>query len=409
MTVDSTCIARLVAEAAQYATGLVIRRIVHPRHDLVGLELGRAGPWECLLIDWSAEFGRIHLAREMPEPGLRDQRFGSTLRRQVRGARIERIEQIDFDRLVHIELSNCEQLGPRCRRTLVAELMGRHSNVVLIDEDERIVEAGKHVTNRVNRYRQTLPHLAYVPPPQFGRVPPWEADPEQIAEEAQAVLDQPLGRWLRSTFHGGSDLFIDEVCARGGLDREAPLRELPDGWPEAVAEPLHAIPEEAARPGDAWVYYDGDEPELAYPIELAHQPDRRRERIESLSAAVEDLQETLARGNRVRQLCQRLLGAVSDAREKAERALAKRREAADEASEAELDRERGEMLMAYQHRVPAGAAEVTLPRFSGEGELTIELDPDLSAVENAQACFRRYRKASRLNEMAPKLLAASRH
>ncbi len=66
MLVDSTCLARLVAEAADYAVGLPVRRIVQPRHDLVALELGRSGPWDCLLIDWSPEFGRLHLAHELP-------------------------------------------------------------------------------------------------------------------------------------------------------------------------------------------------------------------------------------------------------------------------------------------------------------------------------------------------------
>ncbi|MGC9316903.1 MAG: Rqc2 family fibronectin-binding protein [Armatimonadota bacterium] len=408
---DSTCLARLVAEARQYASGVVIRRIVQPRHDLVALELGRAGGWTCLVIDWSAEFGRLHLAREMPQPGLRDQRFGSALRRQVRGARIEAIEQVAFDRLVRVELSNCEQLGPQSRRTLVAELMGRHSNLVLLDEGERIVEAGKHVTERVNRYRQTLPGLAYVPPPQFGRLPPWEADPGEMAQSAREVADQPLDRWLRSTFHGGSDLFLREVCARAGLDPEAPLRELPDGWTEAVARQLHAIPDQAAALGGAWLYFDESEEhgEFAYPIELQHLSGRRHEAVESLSAAVEDLQSEIIARQRIRQLRERLLAAVRDAEAKAQRTLEKRREAVERAEESVLHRERGELLMAYQHRVPEGAAEVTLPRFDGEGELTIELDPGRTAVENAQAYFRRYKKAERLTDVAPKLLAAARH
>ncbi len=411
MIVDSTCLARLVAEAREYASGLVIRRIVQPRHDLVGLELGRAGPWEALIIDWSAEFGRLHLAEEMPEPGLRDQRFSGTLRRQIRGARIERIEQIDFDRLIEIEFSNCAQLGPESRKTLIAELMGRHSNTLLIDEDERIVEAGKHVTVRVNRYRQTLPGLAYVPPPEFGRVPPQEATEEQVAEEGAAVLDQKLSKFIRSTWHGGSDLFVAEICARAGLEPDSALRDQPEGWEAPLAEQLRAIPEEAGTPGSAWIYWDedGDAPEFAYPLELQHLPDRRHERCDSLSRAIDQVQTRIATDQRIRLLKERLMAAVRDAEKKANRTMEKRREAVREASEAEEDRERGELLMAYQHQVPAGAEEVTLPRYEGEGEMRIELDPDRTAVENAQAYFKRYKKSSRLSEMAPKLLAAARH
>ncbi|MGI5819682.1 MAG: Rqc2 family fibronectin-binding protein [Armatimonadota bacterium] len=411
MIVDSTCLARLVAEAREYALGLVIRRVIQPRHDLLALELGRAGPWQCLVIDWSAEFGRLHLAEEMPEPGLRDQRFSGALRRQLRGARIERIEQIDFDRLIEIEFSNCEQLGPQCRRVLVAELMGRHSNAVLLDDDERIIEAGKHVTVRVNRYRQTLPGLAYVPPPEFGRVPPHDATEEQVAEKGAAVLDQKLDKFVRSTWHGGSDLFVAEVCARAGLDADSALRELPGGWETPLAEQLRAIPREAGTPGDAWIYLaeDGATPEFAYPLELWHMPESPRERRESLSAAIDEVQTRISTDQRVRQLKERLMGAVREAQKKAARTMDRRREAVREASEAEKNRERGELLMAYLHQVPDGAESVTLPRFDGDGEMEIELDPNFKVLENAQAYFKRYKKSARLNEMAPKLLAAARH
>jgi len=411
MTVDSTCLAGLVAEAAEYAVGVRVRRVVQPRHDLVALELGRSGPWRCLLIDWSAEYGRLHLASELPEPGLREQRFGSVLRRQLRGARIDAIEQIDFDRVVHLRLSNCEQLGPQSRRTLIAELMGRHSNLVLVAEDERIVEPGRHVTERVNRYRETLPGLAYVPPPDFGRVPPWQAEPEEMAESAAAAADQALGRWLRGRYHGGSDPFVAEVCARAGVDADATLQELPDGWPECVATALRAIPEEALRPGKAWVYLDeaGEHPELAWPVEALHLADRGREPVASLSAAIEQLQARAAGDRAVRQARDRLLAAVREGEKKAERVLRKRQEAVRRAEEAELNRERGELLMAWLYQVPEGADEVTLPRFTGEGELAIPLDPDASALANAQAYFRRYKKAARLTELAPRLLAAARH
>jgi len=411
MIVDSTCLARLVAEAADYAVGLPVRRIVQPRHDLVALELGRSGPWDCLLIDWSPEFGRLHLAHELPAPGLREQPFGNVLRRLLRGARIEAIEQIDFDRLIHLRLSNCEQLGPHSRLTLVAELMGRHSNLVLIDEDDRIVAAGKHVTERVNRYRQTLPGLAYVPPPDFGRVPPWEADPAEIAEAAAAVPDQVVGKWVRATWHGGSDLFVAEVCARAGLEHGAPLCEQADGWEERLAHALRAVPEQAREAGEASIYFDerGEAPEFAYPIELEHLAERRRETSGSLSTAMEDVQARIAERRRLDQQRQRLLSAVRDASSRAERTLEKRSDAVERASDAELDRERGELLMAYLHQIPEGAEEVALPRFSDDGYVTIALDPDRSALHNAQAYFRRYKKAVRLGELAPKLLAAARH
>ena len=167
----------------------------------------------------------------------------------------------------------------------------------------------------------------------------------------------------------------------------------------------------AARLGPAWVYFDeaGEQPELAWPLEAAHLAGRWRRRVESLSAAIAELQADTARARAIRRARERLLAAVREGERKAERVLDRRREAVARAEQAELLRERGELLMAYLHQVPEGADEVTLPRFAGEGELTVPLDPEYSALENAQAYFRRYKKGARLSEMAPRLLAAARH
>ena len=134
MLMDSAMLGRLTAEVAEWAVGVPVRRVVQPRHDLLALELGRSGEWSCLLIDWSAEFCRIHLAREMPSPALKDLRMSSVLRRHLIGARLAEVTQVNFDRLVRLRFVNCERLGPQAQRTLIAELMGRRSNLILVDE-----------------------------------------------------------------------------------------------------------------------------------------------------------------------------------------------------------------------------------------------------------------------------------
>ncbi|HUS81039.1 MAG TPA: NFACT RNA binding domain-containing protein [Armatimonadota bacterium] len=409
--VDSTVLARLVVEARDYALGAIVRRVVQPRHDLVALELSRSGPWSCLVVDWSAEHGRVHLAAEMPAPGLRDQRLGSTLRRQLRGARLEAIEQVAYDRVVRLGFSNCEQLGPQCRRVLICELTGRHGNAVLVDEDGEIIEAGKHVTSRVNRFRETLPGLDYVPPPQFDRISPADATPGALRERAAGAGDEQLGRWLRGGFHGCSDLFIAEVCQRVGADPELSLADLPEGWQDAVADHLAAIAREASGPGESWVYYDerGERPELAYPVGLTHLAGRRHERVESLSAAIEDLHARELARREMAGLRERIGAAVRQAETKAQRVLEVRQAAVDRARDAEADRERGELLMAYMHQIGPGVDQVTLPAFDGSGEVTVRLRPELSALDNARRYFARYKKAQRLAKLAPRLLADARH
>lgn len=422
MLIDSTMLARLSAEIAEWALGAPIRRVIQPRHDLLALELGRSGlsavasakvgPRRCLLIDWSAEFCRIHLAPELPAPSSREHRLGAVLRRHLTGARLAEIAQINYDRVVQLRFTNCEHLGPQSRRALIAELMGRRSNLILVDESGVIVDAGKHITDRVNRYRQVMPGLAYVAPPDFDRLSPVDADPALLSRLAGGDGDQQLAAWLRASFHGCSDLFLAEVCARAGLDPESQLGALPPAWERPLTASLREIPAQAAALSESYVYYDeeGLKPELAYPLELACLAGRRREPVPTLSEGLAQLEGDLAAHRAMRDLRGRLSSALADALARAERVVMHRQQAVRRAREADLDRRRGEALLAHLHELPAGQREVTLAAFDDQGgELTIPLDPSLSPQDNAQLYFRGYRKAARLKDLAPRLLAAARH
>ena len=409
---DSTILARLVTEIREHALGVAVRRVLGPRHDLVALELGRSGPWSCLIVDWSAESARVHLASEMPAPALKDQRMCLTLRRQLRGARLDAVEQINFDRVIHLRFSNCEQLGPNCRRTLICELTGRHGNAVLVDDsDGEIIEAGKHVTARVNRFRETLPGLDYVAPPQFDRISPADATAEIIAARAAEAQDKRLPGFLRGAFHGGSDLFIAETLHRAGLNPDCLVGALGDDWHAPLAEALVGIATEAAAPGESWLYMDeeGQRPALVWPVKLTHLGDRPCEQVSSISGAIEGLYRDQLKRRDMSALRARIGAAVRAAERKANRVLKVRQAAVDKAKDAEADRERGELLMTYMHQVDPLQGEVTLPRFDGSGEVTVRLRPELTALGNAQSYFRRYKKAGRLTALAPKLIANARH
>ncbi len=406
---DSAILARVVAEVRRDALGASVRRVLQPRHDLVALELGRADPWAGLVIDWSAETGRLHLVKELPAPGLVDHRLGASLRRHLRGARLEEIEQISFDRVVRLCFSNCEHLGPSSRRTLMCELTGRHGNCVLLDERGQILEAGKHITARVNRYREILPGLAYVPPPQFERLDPAHITAQVLGE--RAVGDRrDLASWLRGNLHGCSDLFLAEACYRAQLDPAAPLTALPAGWQERLSESVAYLARTAAAGDGAYLYWDqsGQRPELVWPLELGHLAGRRHQPLTSLSVALELLSAEMTTRREMSALRERITSALRQAERRARRVLQVREEAVAGASEAEEDRERGELVMAWLHQVPAGATEVTLPGFAG-GEVTVPLDPHLGPLQNAQRYFARYKKARRLRELAPRLLADAEH
>ena len=143
MVFDSLCLARIAADIRRQAVGARVDRVFQPSREELVLELRRKMPRPQVMVSWSAEFGRVHLGRDAaPSPGA-NMPIADVLRRHLRGATVVACEQVNFDRVVHITFANCAGLGPQSRAVLVAEIMGRHANLSL-DEDETIIGCAKH-------------------------------------------------------------------------------------------------------------------------------------------------------------------------------------------------------------------------------------------------------------------------
>ena len=301
--------------------------------------------------------------------------------------------------------------------SLYVELMGRHSNLILVDDDGRIMESAKRVTAAMSRVRQVLPRLPYLPPP-----PPDRRDPRRLTEEEAARFlatiapDADVTRALVSAFRGISPQMAREIVyqtvgsseARGG-DVGPEAGEALAGAVRALLAPLATtswrptlyrerpendpVAEESEPAGDIVAFS---------PAPLAHLAAAYdEERVASVSAALA-LAET-RRGSdgagqvRHAQRRQRLLDAVAAARQKAERRLAALAAQSRRAAEAERLRSRGELIYSVLWQIAPGQRELVVE------DDTIPLDPDLSPSENAQAYFERYRKAQSASAQIPGL------
>ena len=183
MFFDAAMLARATGEISRKLLETKVRDPAQLRHDEVVLAFGRGS----LLLSSSPEFGRVCLASP-PEGRVQPQPFGLALRKHLRGARLRSATQPGFDRVLRLEFEECQGFGPESRRCLVVEIMGKHGNMMLLDEDETIVSCAKHVPARMNRYRQIMEGEPYVPPPDFGKLDPRELTAELLRERAATAL-----------------------------------------------------------------------------------------------------------------------------------------------------------------------------------------------------------------------------
>ena len=172
MAFDSTVMAAVTAELAEALTGGRINKIYQPRPDRIVLLIYAHGANHRLLISANPRVARLHLTRLEEKNPPSPPTFCMLLRKYVEGGRIMQIAQVGRERICRIRIGITDELGNPAEYVLVAEVMGKHSNIVLLNPQNRIVDAIRRVTEEVNRYRELLPGLPYIAPPPTGKADP---------------------------------------------------------------------------------------------------------------------------------------------------------------------------------------------------------------------------------------------
>ncbi|MEN6642775.1 MAG: NFACT family protein [Armatimonadia bacterium] len=413
MTCDSLMFRRIVAELSELAGAKVARVFPTSRLEVV-IEFGSRRALPQVVLNCGADLGRVHRADDCEPTVGADTPLSDVLRRHLRGATFTGAWQWQFDRVLWLEFSNAEGLGPQSRRSLVAEIMGRHSNLLLLDgvsethasaDELEILECARHVTARVNRVRQSLPGEPYVPPPTFGKLNPVEVTTEQLTA-ALPGEPEPLAQWLRSNLQGGSDVFLAVLLQRLGVGGEGSTAEVAETMPRLI-EALRGMLAEAEEVEGAYVALPPGKAPLVYPLPLPPEWEKLGE-YGTLSAACQMLHRQLAEAGEATQVRQRLRGALNAALEKARRREDERQLSLDKAAHADEVRHRGDLVLAYLHEIGPQQPEVTVDDWDSGEKITIPLDPGLSPQQNAQALFDRYKKLQRVIERVPALLAEAR-
>jgi len=412
MLFDSAMLARICADLQEVLPGCRVRWVVATGKLEVAVETNTQGgaPW--LAVCGGSEFGRIHLAQDAePRPDIHSP-LADVMRRYLQDAVVQSIEQIGFDRLLRIEFVNAQRLGPESRCTLIAEVMGRHSNVLLVDEEGMIRECLKHVPAEVNRYRQSLPGLEYAPPPDFGKVDPFAINAAEFSRIAgQADPDLDFKRWFRNNFQGGSDIFIAELAARAGITTDLQLQALGEEWPDRLCEALGGLHKLISTPGEAYICRRKDsDTSFAYPFAPRARPHVATTAARDLSIALEQVCQQSQQGRKSQQLREQLLRAAGKQLDHILTRMRKRKAALKSVSDSDKYRKWGELILAHLNEIPSHAKEVTVTDYYSEdqSDITIELDPDRRPQQVAEHYFKRYKRAQRLSQRLPRLLKVDR-
>jgi predicted ribosome quality control (RQC) complex YloA/Tae2 family protein len=396
---DALTTAAIADECRRTLCGGRVQQVLQVDELSVGLEIYAAHKRHYLLASAHSRHSRVHLTQtklrrgvETPVPLI------LLLRKYVRGGRVAAVRHPPFERILHLEVESAEG-----RFALIAEVMGRHSNIILCDPDGTVMDAIKRVGPHLSRVRPILPGNIYTPPPPQRKLDPTDVSERRLCQVLEEVGEgRPVWRALVNGIRGVSPLLGREVAYRALGDDEVAVREVSQvtSLLDAFQGLMRHVWEHDWQPCIA--LEEGRAVAFA-PYQVTHYEDLEQacttsEAIDRYYGALVGVDAYAPAKARVRE----------SLREACRRATSKRLALEREmVPQSELSRLRrsGEMILAYAHAVRPGQQTLEAQADLDGPPMQIQLDPQMTAVENAQAYFRRYEKAKAASADLPELLA----
>lgn len=395
MALDAVCLRAVIEELRPQLLDLRVDKVQQPSRDQVILLLRGS---RRLLLNAGAGSPRIHFTELLRDNPAEPPMFCMLLRKYLVGGRVESLTQPGMERSAELTLRVTDEFGRESRRTLVLEAIGRRSNLILLDEERRIIDCLRRVDSEMSPERQVLPGLFYELPPTHEKRPFTEGDEADFRTAlAAANPERPADAFLLDTYFGLSPLVARELVFQAAGDSGKRVYELTEAQETALWQAVLSL-RQRVEDGDfqpICLYRDGKPAEFSYlPIRQYGDLMENRE-MESFSALMDVFYESREREERTRQRGQDLIRSVTSARDRCRRKLAQQRQEYAKCQDRDQLRISGELITANLYRMERGQTKLTAENYYDPDcrEITIPLDPLLTPQQNAAKYYKRYTKA----------------
>ncbi|WP_110929362.1 Rqc2 family fibronectin-binding protein [Bacillus massiliglaciei] len=383
MSFDGLFTRAMTEEIASLLIGGRINKVQQPYKNEIILVVRAKGKNHKLLLSAHPSYSRIQLTGENYENPKEAPMFCMLLRKHLEGYTIEDIRQTGLDRIVTLDIKGRNDIGDVSQKRLIIEIMGRHSNIILLDPERNLIlDSIKHISYAVNSYRAILPGQEYIAPPEQQKLNPLSASKEDILKQIDFNSGK-LDRQLVQHFAGVSPLAAKEAVYRSGLANSETL-------PEAFMEMIQAITNQEYRP----TIITNENKEVFYMLDLTHIKGEKRN-FSSLSEMLDRFYYGKAHRERVKQQAHDLERLISNEIDKQVKKLRKLEETLEYSEQSDTFQLYGELLTANMHLMKKGMKEITVFNYydPNQAQVTISLNPLKTPSENAQKYFSRYQKA----------------
>ena len=398
MAFDGSTVAALRAEIEAAIGGGYIAKITQSEPDEILLAVKKDRGQVRLLLSANPSLPLAYLTDESRPAPASAPNFCMFLRKYIGGGHILSVDQPGLERALRITIQRRNELGDLRDYCLILELMGKHSNLILCDSGGQILDAIKHISFRTSSVREVLPGREYFLPNTGDK-----KDPLTIPESEFCSLlsggSAPVVKTLYSSLTGISPLVAEELCLRARLDAAVPACELTGEQKNALFAAFSAYMDDVkAGCFRAQIYYENGLPAEFSAIPLTLYADSETRDCGGISEAVRLYYSEREKTGRIRQRSGDLRRAVTSAIERVSRKLDLQQKQMRDTEKRDRYRVYGELLNTYGYELSGKESSFTTTNFYDNSEITIPLDPELSARENAVRYFDRYNKLKRTAE-----------
>lgn len=391
-----------ILDGAQFSR---VEKIHQPSREELVIHLRGKGGSKKLLLSVRANSPRIHFTQHAPENPATPPMFCMLMRKRLVNAALVDVRQSELDRVLYIDFDATNEIGDRVKLTLSIEIMAKHSNIILFDEEGKIVDALKRVDLSQSTVRQILPGFRYTSPPPQNKLNILEHTTDNILEQIKSFENKTLSSAILSSLQGVSPLTSRELA---GEFAEHYTDEVSDIGFEKLKNNIDNL-RQIVETGKATPFMLKDE--TGKPFDFSFMPIRQygtkytTEEKESFSSLLDEFYFECDRLDRTRQKAQDLVKFLGSAIARISKKISLQQAELRQCADREQLRISAELINANLYRLEKGAAFYDLENYYDENKpIRIKADPSKSPAANAQKYFKDYRKAKTAEAMLTELI-----
>ena len=404
MALDGITIAAVTHELSQALSGGRIAKIAQPEPDELLLTIKSPAGQKRLYISASASLPLIYLTDENKPSPMTAPNFCMLLRKHIGNGKILTVSQPTLERIICLDIEHLDEMGDLCRKKLIIEIMGKHSNIIFCDSNGTIIDSIKHVSAQMSSVREVLPGRTYFIPDTQSKSDPLTVSPQDFTE---ALLSKPsvLGKAIYTSFTGISPVVAEEICYLAGIESGMTAKDLSEDMLLHLYRQFSYYMENVHTGSFCPViYYDGNAPKEFSALPLSHFSGYTEKTFESISQVLSTYYAVKNTQTRIRQKSTDLRHVVQTSLERNRKKYELQSRQIKDTENRDKYKVYGELINTYGYNLAPGSKELACLNYYTNEEITIPLDPTKTPQENSQKYFAKYNKQKRTFEALTELI-----